>query len=474
VQDLYLEQINPANPHQYRTPDGWADFAMRDEVIRIKGQPDEKFTVLATRHGPVLSNGHPLYSEVIDTSRYALALRWAALDADNLTLLAGLRANLAQNVDELLAAFSLHHSPMQNLVTADTAGKTAYQAIGRAPLRRADNDLRGAAPAPGWDAKYDWSGWIAPGHAPQVDHAAIEAKGWLATANQRIHPKDFPYFMGQDWVTPERFDRIESLLAATPKHDASSMRAVQSDIRSSATLKLLPVLKATQSTHPQAAAALALLQDFDGTMKADSGAPLVFAVWADELTRGLIEPQLGAARFKALYGKRTFRAGLETMLLDANAQPFWCGAKGCADASAQALGRALDRIVAQQGSDVSAWRWGPVHAAISGHRPFGNVAALAKFFDVRVPVGGDPWTVNVGQYWANDAATPFATRHAASLRAIYDLADPEKSQFIYQTGQSGLVFSARYRDMAQEWAQVNYRPLQLSPPSWAHQATLLP
>jgi penicillin amidase len=130
--------------------------------------------------------------------------------------------------------------------------------------------------------------------------------------------------------------------------------------------------------------------------------------------------------------------------------------------------------VAQQGSDVSAWRWGPVHAAISGHRPFGNVAALAKFFDVRVPVGGDPWTVNVGQYWANDAATPFATRHAASLRAIYDLADPEKSQFIYQTGQSGLVFSARYRDMAQEWAQVNYRPLQLSPPSWAHQATLLP
>jgi penicillin G amidase len=474
VQDLYLEQINPANPRQYRTPDGWAEFATRDEIIKIKGQPDEKFTVLGTRHGPVLSNGHPVYSEVIDTSRFALALRWSALDPDNQTLLAGQRANLAQNVDELLAAFSLHHSPMQNLVAADTVGKTAFQAIGRSPLRRPDNDLRGVAPAPGWDAKYDWSGWIGPGQTPQAAHAAIEAKGWHATANQRIHPKDFPHFMGQEWVSPERFDRIEALLAATPKHDANSMRSVQGDIFSAATVKLLPLLKATKSEHPQAAAALGLLKDFDGTMKADTAAPLVFAMWADELTRGLIEPKIGPARFKALYGKRTFRAGLETMLLDPNAQASWCGGGGCADASSKALSRALDRIVTQQGSDPGAWRWGTAHAAVSGHRPFGNIATLATFFDVRVAVGGDPWTVNVGQYWANDAVMPFATRHAASMRAVYDLSDPEKSQFIYQTGQSGLVFSARYRDMANEWAQVQYRPLQLSPQSWTHQATLVP
>jgi penicillin G amidase len=130
-----------------------------------------------------------------------------------------------------------------------------------------------------------------------------------------------------------------------------------------------------------------------------------------------------------------------------------------------------------QGSDPAAWRWGAAHAALSGHRPLGNVPLLAKFFDVRVPVGGDPWTVNVGNYYANEAVMPFATRHAASLRVIYDLSDLsdlEKSKFVYQTGQSGLVFSSRYRDMADEWSQVNYRPLQLKPQSWAHQATLVP
>jgi penicillin amidase len=60
------------------------------------------------------------------------------------------------------------------------------------------------------------------------------------------------------------------------------------------------------------------------------------------------------------------------------------------------------------------------------------------------------------------------------MRAIYDLADPEQSRFIYQTGQSGLVFSSRYRDMKDQWAQVQYRPLQLHPSAWAHEAVLIP
>jgi penicillin amidase len=147
---------------------------------------------------------------------------------------------------------------------------------------------------------------------------------------------------------------------------------------------------------------------------------------------------------------------------------------GCAQQSSQALARALDRIASEHGSDAAAWRWGNAHPALSGHRPFGNVPALARFFDVTVPVSGDPWTVNVGQYWANQAKLPFATRHAASMRAVYDLADPEKSQFIYQTGQSGLVFSSRYSDMSREWAEVRYRPLQLQPSAWRHEATLTP
>jgi penicillin amidase len=474
VQDLYLEQVDPANPNRYRTPDGWAAFSQREEIIKVKGQPDVRFVVRGTRHGPVLTDQHPTYGEVIDTSRYVLALRWSALDEDNQTVVAGMQGNFAQTVEELQESFGLYHSPMQSLVAADTAGGTIFRTIGRVPLRKRENDIRGIAPAPGWEARYDWAGWVPASEVPSVSHGAISAKGWHATANQRIHPADYPHYMGSDWVTPERYDRIDALLSARQQHDMESLRAVQGDILSLAALKLLPVLRATTSDHRLSTAAQQALERFDGNMRADAAAPLVFSYWADELTRGLIAPKLGEARFKTLYGKRTFRAGLQVMLLEPEAGAFWCAPLSCAQQSSQALTRALDRIAAEQGDDASAWRWGRAHPALSSHRPFGNVAMLARFFDVSVPTGGDPWTVNVGQYWANDAKLPFANRHAASLRALYDLADPERSQFIYQTGQSGLVFSPRYRDMRDDWAGVRGRPLQLRPQAWAHQAVLVP
>jgi penicillin G amidase len=474
VQDLYLEQINPANPAQYRTPDGWANFDTRQEAIKVKGRTDTTFVVRSTRHGPVLSDAQAVHGEVLDTRKFVLALRWTALDAGNQTVLSGVQSNTAQTVDELLAAFSIYHSPMQNLVAADTQGRTAYQAIGRAPFRQPANDLRGVAPAPGWERKYDWAGELAAEQYPRVGHDAIQGKGWHATANQRIHPAGYPHFLGSDWFTPERFHRIESLLAAKPRHTAGSLRDVQADVLSTPALKLLPLLQSAQSKHALAASALAQVKAFDGVMHADGAAPLIVSMWADELTRGLIEPRLGPDKFRALYGKRSFRQGLETILEDPKAASAWCAPLTCAEQSSRALERTLDRIAAQQGNDPQAWRWGPWHAALSAHRPLGNVAALAGFFDVAVPTGGDSWTVNVGQYWANDPRVPFANRHAASLRAIYDLADLEKSQFIYQTGQSGLVFSPRYRDMKDQWAAVQYRPLRLRPGAWVHEATLVP
>ena len=103
-----------------------------------------------------------------------------------------------------------------------------------------------------------------------------------------------------------------------------------------------------------------------------------------------------------------------------------------------------------------------------------NVKPLAKFFEVRVPTGGDPFTVNVGQYHLDKADAPYANRHAASLRALYDLADLDRSVFIYQTGQSGNVFSGRYRDMSPEWPAIQGRVLSLNPGAWTSTLELVP
>jgi penicillin amidase len=458
VQDLYLEQLDANRPGQYRTPTGWAAFEERAETIRVKGQGDVVLTVRNTRHGPVISDVQPVFRQLIDGQRYAVSLRWSALSEDNKTVEAGMLTNWAQTVPELQKAFTDNHAPMQSVVMADTQGEVAFQAVGKLPLRSPQNDIRGVAPAPGWLAQYDWTGWLPAAQNPAVNRQAIEAKGWHATANQNILPAGYAHFVGGDWTTPERFERIEQLLAASPRHSRESLQAIQNDVTSLGAKALLPAVLSAQPDHPLGDQALQILRTFDGQMHTDSAAALVFNVWADELTRGLLVPHLGAERFQGLYGKRHFRAAVEGILKRSDA--FWCGGAGCSAQVSAALDRALTRLTAQQGTDMRAWRWGAWHPAISSHKPLGKVPYVSAAFDVRTESAGDLFTVNVGQYWANDPQEPFANRHAASLRAVYDLAEPEQSVFIYQTGQSGHAFDPRSRDMAHAWASGRYRPLQ--------------
>jgi penicillin amidase len=468
VQDLYLEKINPSNPLQYQTPDGWQAFVSRQETIRVKGKPDVVHTVRSTRHGPVLSDAQSAHADIIDTSKFVLALRWAALDEDNRTLMAGIRGSQAKTINDFFEAFKDYHSPMQNVVVADDQGRIAYKAIGKVPVRKADNDLMGMAPAPGWDAKYDWAGWLPMAQTPED----FGQKGWIATANQRITPEGYPHFLGQDWVAPHRMDRITQMIEAKPQHDIQSMKTMQNDVLSLSTQRLMPHLLAAQSSHALAPAAMKVLQSFNGEMKTEEAAPLIFAFWADELTRALVEPQLGKELFKSQYGKRHFRSFLEDTMDKQDG--YWCAPKSCADQANEAFTRALERLSKDQGKDVANWQWGKAHMAISSHRPLGQSSFLAKWLDVVEPSPGDPFTVNVGTYWLNETHEPFASRHAPSMRAIYDLSDLQNSLFIYQTGQSGVIGSERYKDMSHEWATGQYRPLQMTPSTQASLLTLKP
>ena len=142
-------------------------------------------------------------------------------------------------------------------------------------------------------------------------------------------------------------------------------------------------------------------------------------------------------------------------------QSRWCDdlRTSAVETCAELLGRSLDAALAdlrqRYGTDPARWRWGEAHRAEARHRPLTR-SWLRRYFDISVPSGGDGYTLNVGgMEWADEAA-PFANRHAASLRAIYDLADPEASLFIHPTGQSGNPLSRHYRDLTPLWARGEY------------------
>src|SRR6185436_6465478 len=74
----------------------------------------------------------------------------------------------ARNWQEFLGAARELHAPPQSASYADVDGNIGFIAAGRVPLRKPANDLRGLAPAPGWDERYDWTGYIPFEQLPQL------------------------------------------------------------------------------------------------------------------------------------------------------------------------------------------------------------------------------------------------------------------------------------------------------------------
>jgi penicillin G amidase len=462
VQDLYIEQIDTKNPGMYRGPDGPQPFKVRQEIIEIKGTTPLTFLVKETRHGPVISDAYARAKRTINTEQYALALRWTALDIENQSVVGLLELNQASSMDSFKQSLRKNYAPMQNVVMADVDGNIAYQAAGVAPKRTLHQGLYGVAPALGWDKQYDWTGYIP---FEQLPASTNPEQGWLATANQKIIAVNDSNPLTGDWDLPTRYDRIVDLIKSKNIHDLDSVKAIQADTLSLGATPLLELFKSSRPTHSLGIQAIEISQSFNGDMKADSAAALIFNAWADQLTRNLFSRL--SYLFTENYGARHFRLPLITQLQNPNSP--WCddpktqAIESCLESSNNAYDKALDYLSKEYGKDPKTWVWGKAHTAVSEHRPLTKVPLLGSFFNIETPFAGDSFSINVGRLQLLRSSNPYETFQAPSLRTIYDLADLEQSLFIYQTGQSGWVQSKLYRNMTPLWAKNEYLPLQMKP-----------
>ncbi len=444
VQDLYLEK------------DG-AKFTIIEDVIKVRGAPDEKLRIRVSRHGPVISDVSRTAQEATPPG-HALAMAWTALAEDDLTVQAGARLQRAGNWTQFLAALRDFHAPQQNITYADVEGNIGFVAAGKVPVRKPENALAGLAPAPGWDRRYDWAGFIPFEELPRRYNPG---SGAIVTANHKITPPGYPHHITSEWQPPYRARRIEELLAAVRSHGTPSFARMQLDTVSLAARELLPQLISTRPASQEGKAALDLLAAWDGTMAAERPEPLILVAWWRELARAMFADELGEA-FRPAWATRALFMG--NVLADRDGQARWCDnvrtaqKESCADILQISLEAALADLRSRYGEPRD-WKWGEAHEARLRHRPFTRDNLLRRWFDVVVASPGDAYTVNVGRSNFEDDADPYGNRHAASLRAIYDLADPQASLFIHPGGQSGNPFSAHYRSFAGAWARGEYVPM---------------
>src|SRR5688500_5151092 len=342
VQDLYLEKIDTLG--QYLTPDGSKPFKIIAENIRVKGGPEERLEVRLSRHGPVISDVSP--SALAGTPRgYALALQWTALAEDDLSMQAALGLARARDWKSFLEAAQQLHAAQQTLTYADVDGNIGLVAAGRVPLRKNANDLKGLAPAPGWDARYDWNGYLPFSELPRVLNPP---GGTLVAANHKIVPPGYPHHLSVEWQPPYRARRITELLHKSRVHDVASFARMQLDTVSLAVRELLPLLLTVKPATDEARQIVAMLAAWDGTMAASRPEPLIVVAWWRELARALYADELGEA-FRGAWAPRA--QFVQQALRDKSA---WCG-ESCDPLLAAALDRALLDLKKRYGTDPQAW-----------------------------------------------------------------------------------------------------------------------
>jgi penicillin amidase len=455
VEDLFIEKVNPDNPREYLTPQGWRPFDIEEMTIAVKGSEARKVERRRTRHGPVLPGFYRNLQGLLGANHVA-ALQWTALSDDDTTIAAGMFDPSIRSVADYIERMRRFVVPMQSMVVADTGGRIGMIAPGRVPVRDPGNKVAGRAPVPGWDQTYDWKGYLKFEELPKAVDSHV---GAIGTANARMVDPDYTHHLTYDWDPPFRQQRIKELVFDTDKHDLASMRAAQTDLLSPAIARLQPMMiAAAQAGGSVDHGVLDQLTVWDATMRADRPEPLIFTAWLREAMKAVYRDDLGQA-----FGRYfDYRAVALIRLLEGRAAARdWCddrstpGRESCGAVLAGALNQALQGLQSRYGTDRSKWRWGTAHSAFSEHRPFGGIGVLAPYFNVEVPSGGGNYTLNRGKAEFGEEP-PFANKHAGAFRAIYDFADLDRSLFIQSTGQSGNPLSPFYRSFARRWAQGEY------------------
>ncbi len=448
VQDVFEE--TPVDADHYLGPDGPLAYGLREERIRVRGNPDTLLTVRATRHGPVISD---LSSE----PGRVLAVEMANL-APHDTAASGLLAlNQAADLDQAGAAAALITAPVQNLLVADPH-RIGLFVTGRVPIRRAGD---GSVPVPGASGADDWTGLAAGGQLPRF---IAPASGRLVNANERVAPADFPLPLGHDWYGDWRARRIRQLLARSDRLTVQDFTAMQNDAVSLYAQDILPVLRAVPVPEGLAARALALLTGWDGAMARGAAQPLIYNAWLHGFHAAL------AAR-AGIPNRTPASPWMEftAFVLTDPAGAAWCGGD-CRPLLASTLQTAMAELAARYGADPARWRWGEAHPAVFANQLLHNIPLLDPIAVARVPARGDDATIDRGGMGPDS----LDDIHGASYRGVYDLADLDRSRFMLAPGQSGNPFSRHARDFLRRWSDGETIPLGPEPARVSARITLTP
>ncbi|MEH6737422.1 MAG: penicillin acylase family protein, partial [Sulfitobacter sp.] len=292
-QDLYVEELNPANREEYRTPDGFKKFRTRASIINVKDLDPVTLTLRWTDNGPVLPGSHYNLASVTPPGHVA-SVNWTVLSQRDTTLQAAIELMRAKTVSEGIAAAEKFTAPSQNLTLVDHT-TIAMKTIGAVPKRDPMHQSKGRMPSPGWIATNRWQGTMPYASNPGF---VAPAGGILGNTNNKMVERPFPNHISYLWGDTQRVQRWQRLMQGRQVHTRDSFIEAQLDTVSYTARSLLPLIgselwftgEAAPAGTPEALRqrALTLLAGWSGEMNEHLPEPLIYATWLRMLQDRLV------------------------------------------------------------------------------------------------------------------------------------------------------------------------------------------
>ncbi len=424
VADVFVEHVNPANPHQVRLRDRWVDTTIVRDPIAMKGQAKPfPFEREHTPNGVVVAT---------DSQRHlAFALRWSGSEPGAAGELAALALDRAQNAGDVRSALARWKLPAVEVVYATADGVTGRQVAALVPDRRGWD---GALPVPGWSGAFEWRGWRSLDDLPHAQ--TPRAGGVVVSAN----------------LDPARTMRLTDLLGGEKAFAVDDFRRAQLDTVAWKAGRLIPLLASLRANRADADDARQQLMGWDRRVSAASTAATLYVFWEDALERVL------AARLpSALADDFRSRAAIAVQALTKPSALWFDGDPLAARDRVllEALDAAVDRVRDARAGSPQAPAWGSLHTLLFRHPLAISPAARRRF--------------NVGPFaLAGYAGTVLSTSPAQDVaigpafREIVDVAAWDRSLWINAPGQSGSPAGSHYADLAKPWASGDYFQMAFS------------
>ncbi len=438
-EDLYVYDINPANPLQYKYNNGWETMKEVQETIPVKGQAAEKVTLKYTRHGPIV------FEDAVHHKAYAIRAAWR--ETGGAPYLASLRMDQAKTWEEFVEACSFSLTPAENMIWADRNNNIGFQAVGIAPKRA---HWSGLVPVPG-DGRYEWDGYLP---IKELPHIANPEKGFYNTSNEYQIPRGYehPEAAHYLWADPYRAQSVAEVLSSGRRFSVADMVQLQNNDLSIPARSLVPLLRDMDISNPVARKAADRMLHWDFKLDKDSVEAGIYEMFQRQLMNNVRDTVVPKESQKYV--------GMPAMTriiawLDAPDGRF--GADPIAGRNA-VLVKSLDQAVAELtqrlGADMEKWNLGAYHYAriISPFSTAVKPELEAKYDVGHLPRGGDSYTITATGGTDNQPS-------GGSFKIVVDTENWDNSVGLNNPGQSGDINSPHYRDLYELWGRGKYFPI---------------